>query len=47
MLINHQTGCKVFEDVNDAIEYIEENSEVTFDKFIKAHKSLSTKALKK
>jgi len=40
-------GVQVFEDVNDAIEYIEENSEVTFDKFIKAHKSLSTKALKK
>ena len=35
-------GEQIFEDIDDAIEYIEDNGEVTFDKFIEAHKSLST-----
>ena len=34
-------GIQIFENVDSAIEYIEDNGEITFDKFIKAHKSLS------
>ena len=34
-------GEQIFEDLDDAVEYVEENG-ITFDDFIKAHKSLST-----
>ena len=37
-------GVQIFEDIDNAIEYIEENGEVTFEKFIKAHKRV--KAIK-
>jgi len=34
-------GVQIFEELDDAVEYVEENG-ITFDDFIKAHKSLST-----
>ena len=33
-------GVQIFEELDDAVEYVEENG-ITFDDFIKAHKSLS------
>ena len=35
-------GEQIFEDIDDAIEYIEENGEITFDKFIEAHKKINS-----
>jgi len=33
-------GEQIFEDIDDAVEYIEENGEITFDKFIAAHSAI-------
>lgn len=40
-------GEQIFEDLDEAVEYIEDICDINFDDFIKAHKSLSTTKPKK